>query len=188
VNDFKIPWFIFSDGEYNTVSTVRKAVLKATGQDFESVRNVIILDQGNDYERHLISSGYTSIMIQAINKYEKVLRDEIDPEGAQRDPREYFERYIEDNNHKPAGTKKSGQICETCGRPLSEQVFNDYDGEEGTQRALLDVCQRGRNKAKYASLIAQEIVSFAAPEKVVPPKVNELFVEVNRLLQLHQEV
>ena len=188
VNDFKIPWFIFSDGEAKTIATVRKAVLRATGQDIENVRNVIIIDQGNDYERHLISSGYTSAMIQAIDKYEKVLREEIDPEGAQRDPRGYFERYVEENNHKPAGTKKSDQVCENCGRPLSEQVFNDYDGDEGVQRALLDVCQRGKNKAKYASQIAQEIVSSDDPERVVPPKVKELFVEVNSLLQLHQEV
>ena len=72
--------------------------------------------------------------------------------------------------------------------PTTEQVFNDYDGEEGAQQALLDVCQRGKNKAKYASQIAQEIVSSDDPERVVPPKVKELFVEVNRLLQLHQEV
>ena len=76
----------------------------------------------------------------------------------------------------------------TCGRPLSEKVFNDYDGDEGVKRALLDVCQRGRNKAKYALLIAQEIVTTASPENVVPPKVHELFVEVDRLLHLHQEV
>ena len=188
VNDFKIPWYIFSDGEDKTVSTVRKAVLKATGQALENVKNVIIIDQGNDYERHLISSGYSSTMIQAINKYEKILRDEVDPEGAQRDPRDFFERYIESNNHQQAGTKNTGEACVTCGRPLSEKVFNVYDGDEGVKRALLDVCQRGRNKAKYALLIAQEIVTTASPENVVPPKVHELFVEVDRLLHLHQEV
>lgn len=180
VKDFRIPWFIFSDGETSARNTVKKAVETIFSGSISDYSNVIFLDEGDDYEDHLIRNGYASYMIDAINKYEKNLREEIDPDGAQADPRDFFERYIEKNNHSPAGQKKTGQKCETCGQDLKEQLYKIYDGESGREKALLDCCQKGDGKAKYAYLIANEIIENAPKENKIPPKVLALFKEIEK--------
>ena len=185
LNDFSIKWYIFSDGEQATIRTVSKAVTAATGKDLDDLSNVVIIDNGDDYEDHLIHSGYSQLMIDAINQYERILRLEIDPEGAERDPRDFFERYIEETNGTKAGQRKSGEVCPTCGKALSEEFYYDYNGDEGRDRALLDCCQKSKNKAKYASVIADYIIEHAASDKVIPPKVLELFQNVDSIIHLH---
>jgi putative ATP-dependent endonuclease of OLD family len=70
IKDFEIPWFIYGDGEVNAITSVRTAVQDVFGEDYQTLNNVIIIDNGNDYEKHLIDEGYSEIMIEAICKYE----------------------------------------------------------------------------------------------------------------------
>lgn len=180
VKDFHIPWFIFSDGEISARNTVKKAVETIFNGSISDYTNVIFLDEGDDYEDHLIRNGYAAYMIDAINKYEKELREEIDPDGALADPRDFFDRYIEKYNHSPAGQKKTGKQCETCGQDLKEQLYKVYDGEDGRKKALLDCCQKGDGKAKYAYLIANEITENAPEGNSIPPQVLALFKEIEK--------
>ena len=179
VSDFDIPCYIFSDGEPSTVKTVKNAVLAAWGKNLEDAENVIVLDNGEDYEDHLINSGYQDAMIAAINEYEATLRQETDPEGAERDPYEFFERYIQEHHNEQCGKRKTEDICSECGRPKEEVLTRNYIGEDGIRRALIDCCQRSGHKAKYAECIAVKIAASS-----IPPKVKDLFDQINDEMHL----
>lgn len=119
-----------------------------------------MLDEGDNYEKYLLKEGYSDIIINAINKYEEKLREEIDPEGAKRDPRPFFERYIE------KGIREG-----KC-----------YIGESGIRTALIDCFQNNNGKAKYAYVVADEIVSNAEDRKKVPLKIAALFERIKDFL------
>jgi putative ATP-dependent endonuclease of OLD family len=70
IKDFNIKWFIFSDGEERTVNTIRKAIEVLSDVTLETLSNIIILDEGTNYEKYLIKSGYCDDMIKAINAFE----------------------------------------------------------------------------------------------------------------------
>ena len=156
LNDFSIPWFIFSDGEEKAKNAVKKAVKRISDKDCTLFPNIIFLDDGDDYEDFLLKDGYADCIMNAINKYECKLREEIDPEGAKRDPRSFFERFIEKNKR--------------------------YTGDEGRNEALLDCLQKDDGKVKYAYVVAEEIVNAADEGKKTPTKIRILFDRIKTLL------
>ncbi|MPN42940.1 hypothetical protein SDC9_190498 [bioreactor metagenome] len=79
--------------------------------------------------------------------------------------------------------EKTGEKCKTCGQDIKKRSFNIYDGEEGRNQALLDCCQKKDGKAKYAYIIAEEIVNCAPAETKIPPKVKALFTELEKILK-----
>lgn len=180
--DYGIPFYIFSDGETNTIATVNKALVEATGKELEQSSNVIVLDNGEYYEQYLVSSGYGEYIVEALNEYEHILRMESDPEGATRDPEQFFDRFIATNNHKVAGQKSTGEHCPTCGLPKKEQILYEYDGEDGRKRAIVDCLKK--DKAKYAECIAEKIVSISDGKPCIPSKLIELFEEVKKCLNV----
>jgi putative ATP-dependent endonuclease of OLD family len=67
---FKIPWFIFSDGEANTVTAVN-AALAAVGQDqVPNNPRVVVLPNGQDFETYLTSNATKQVLITTIIKHE----------------------------------------------------------------------------------------------------------------------
>lgn len=187
VKDFEIPWFIFSDGEDSTIRTVKKAVEAIYGPESpELSNNVVFIENGDNYESYLVSAGYAEIMIDAINHYERLSREELFPEDYERDPRDYFDRFIQDHNHEKNGTVNTGKKCPTCEQPIRKETFLDYDGEEGRTKALLDIFKKKNAKAKYAVPIAKEITSRA--DKKVPQKIQELFMAIEKQLSLEAGV
>lgn len=162
LKDFRIPWFIFSDGEVSAQKSVSKAVDTIYEKTIEDFSNIIMIEEGNDYEDHLIANGYAQNMIDAINKYEKELRDEIDPDASRADPRPFFDRHMEDY-------KRIHHITGDESDVLRKQV-------------LLDLCQKKDGKAKYAQCIAEEIIDAAEETVKIPPKILELLKEVEKNL------
>lgn len=174
IKDLRIPWFIFSDGETGTIKTVKKAVETITDASLDALPNVIILDNREDYEHHLLASGYAETIIAAINECEA---DE-----------NFFANYVATNNHQSCGRKRSDKPkCETCQQDIYEDVLRDYGGDEGKKRAIYDCCTGKKAKAKYASYVAQKIISQEDISKRIPPKVNVLFKEIVRVLNLVQK-
>lgn len=170
IKGFDIKWFIFSDGENNTIRTVRSAVKIMTHSEINDLPNVIVLDNGENYEKHLISH-YGAIMISAINKCER--NDS------------YFGDYIRNNNHRPNGRYKTTKPpCQTCGQDIYEDEIKDYDGTDGYNQAIYDCCTGKNSKAKYARYIADEIVSQGLGKDKIPPKVKDLFKELAQQLKL----
>ena len=162
LKDFRIPWFIFSDGEPAAKKTVGNALRTIFSKEVVDCPNITILEDGNDYEDHLIANGYSNLMIDAINHYEKNVREEIDPEGAKADPRPFFDRHLLDYSRQ-------------------HHIQNSQDPALRNQ-VLLDLCQKKDGKAKYSQCIAEGIVATAEPDRKIPPKILELMKEIEKEL------
>jgi hypothetical protein len=114
--------------------------------DIADLPNVVILENGDDYENYLLRKGYADLIIEAICEYEGNA--------------EYFNKYV--NGMK--GQKGKGG------------TERDYGGEGGRTEALRDLCHGQNNKADYALPVANKLVEKAAQGKKVPPKVATLFL------------
>jgi putative ATP-dependent endonuclease of the OLD family len=67
---FKIPWFIFSDGEAATITAVN-AALAAIGQNpIPNNPRVIVLPDGKDFEAYIVNDSSRDSLIEAIIKHE----------------------------------------------------------------------------------------------------------------------
>lgn len=114
IKDFEIPWFIFSDGEEKTIKTVDAAVRDVFGLGVEDLSNVVILENGDDYEKYLIKEGYSNLIIEAICEYEE---DKL-----------FFDNYINRMN----GQKRKGGI------------IRNYADAVGRENALIDLCHENK--------------------------------------------
>lgn len=161
IKDFNINWFIFSDGETQTIKTVTKAIRDVFNADIQTFPNVIILDNGEDYERHLLNSGYEAEIVSAICEYEG------DPE--------FVNNYIHKRDHTSAGREKTDQPeCPTCHQPIYRDIIRNYSGDEGYRQAIYDCCTAKQAKAKYATEVAEKIVSTSDENRRIPPKIKSL--------------
>lgn len=172
IKSFNIPWFIFSDGESDTINTVKNAVKIISSQPLSAMKNVVILDNGDDYEHHLINSGYGEEIVAAINQFE--------------DNPNFFDDFVNSRNHKARESKKFIRKCGACGQDIFDGVLYNYDGDEGRKRAIYDCCTNKRKKAKasYACSIATHIVNQENTKNRIPPKVKTLFDEMAKQLNL----
>lgn len=169
LHPLRIPWFIFSDGEDKTIKTITK-LRNIFYSSNESSSNIIVLDNGCDYERYLIANNYGKNIIQAINTVE----------GNEN----FFSDFIKSRNHTSSGRVKTDKPkCPTCKQFIYEDVIRNYDDADGQIQAIYD-CATGKNaKAKYAIEIAATIVSNNTPDKRIPPKIKELFESIQ--VRLH---
>ena len=187
IKDFSIKWFIFSDGETNTLKTVKKAVKIMTDSDINDLHNVVILENEEDYEWHLLASGYGAMMIAGINKSQDCNCDE-DSDSTQsenKDNKTYFEKYIKETNHTSCGRYKTDKPpCKTCKQDIYEDNIRNYDGSDGYNEAIYDCCTGKNSKARYARYIADEIISQGTGINKIPPKVRALFKEIAQQLNI----
>jgi putative ATP-dependent endonuclease of OLD family len=68
-----INWLIFSDGEKSTIDELIKTIQKLKNVkdiNLSQYNNIIIINNGNNYEKHLIENNYKDQIIKAINDYE----------------------------------------------------------------------------------------------------------------------
>jgi putative ATP-dependent endonuclease of OLD family len=74
LNALAIEWFIFSDGEDKAIKTIQNAIKDAGDlpkkPKLASYPNVVVLNDGANYEQYLIHAGYQSEIRDAINKIE----------------------------------------------------------------------------------------------------------------------
>lgn len=79
VEAFKIPWFIFSDAE-NTPDKPIKSNVQSQFLNCDSKKNecdcIVFLDEGNDFERQLISDRFTYEIKQAIISFENFISEQ----------------------------------------------------------------------------------------------------------------
>lgn len=161
IKNFHIKWFIFSDGEKSTISTVKKAVRDVFGTEFDQCGNVIILDNQEDYEKHLLNNGYENEIVEAICSIEG-------------DPN-FVSEFVRTRDHTVAGRKKTNlPKCPTCQQFIYQDVVRDYYGTDGLRNALYDCCTAKQAKAKYAIGVAEKIVSVPDENRRIPPKIKAL--------------
>ena len=116
IKDFDIPWFIFSDGEAAAIQAVNSAVQNVFGLDASVLSNVVILENGDDYEDYLIREGYTDFIIEAICEHEEDTA--------------FFDSYIQQMNGKKC---KGGKT-------------RNYSIASGRDDALLDLCHEHKTE------------------------------------------
>lgn len=186
IKDFSIKWFIFSDGETSTIKAVKNAVKIMSDTDISSLPNVVILENQEDYEKHLLSSGYGAMMISGINRSESSnSAEDVNAIIKEEDKESFFEKYLKKNNNTPSGRIKTDKPpCETCKQDIYEDIIRNYNGSEGYNRAIYDCCISKNSKARYARYIAEDIISQGIGVNRIPPKVKQLFKELARCLNL----
>jgi putative ATP-dependent endonuclease of OLD family len=145
IKDFEIPWFIFGDGEDDPIKSVKVAINDVFNMDYKTMNNIIIIEDGDDYEKHLIRAGYAGTIIKAICKYEN---DD-----------NFFDSFISRMNGQKA---KGGTV-------------RNYDLVGGREQALKDFFSQSKNKSGYALPTAQEIVENSHHGNPMPPLIVQLF-------------
>jgi len=163
LKNFNIPWAIFSDGESDAITAVSSAVTTVFNVDYTVCSNVVILDDGQEYETYLINEGYGEAMIEAICEYEE---DE-----------DYLSNYMA----RMQGQHRKPKIAEKLGLERTDIVRN-YDGEAGRNIALKEMCLGG--KTIYALPVAKKIVLHTDVNKRIPTKIKSLFDELKNMLGL----
>lgn len=161
IKNFHIQWYIFSDGESSTIRTVKKAVRDVFAVEIDQCDNVIVLDNQEDYEKHLLNNGYENEIVEAICLIEG-------------DPN-FVSEYVRTRDHTVAGREKTSlPKCTTCQQFIYQDVIRDYSGTDGWRNAIYDCCTAKQAKAKYAMGVAEKIVSVSDESRRIPPKIKSL--------------
>ncbi len=161
IKNFHIQWYIFSDGESSTIRTVKKAVRDVFSIEIDQCDNVIVLDNQEDYEKHLLNNGYETEIVEAICSIE--------------DDPNFVTEYVRTRDHTVAGREKTSlPKCTTCQQFIYQDVVRDYSGSDGWRNAIYDCCTAKQAKAKYAIGVAEKIVSISDESRRIPPKISSL--------------
>ena len=169
IKNFHIHWYIFSDGESSTIRTVKKAVRDVFGTEIDQCDNVIILDNQEDYEKHLLNNGYENEIVEAIC----LIEGDTD----------FVSEYVRTRDHTVAGREKTSlPKCTVCQQFIYQDVIRDYSGTEGLRNAIYDCCTAKQAKAKYAIGVAEKIVSVSDESRRIPPKINSLLDAMSAIM------
>ena len=169
IKDFQIHWYIFSDGENSTIRTVKKAVRDVFGVEIDQCDNVIVLDNQEDYEKHLLNNGYETEIVDAICSVEE------NPD--------FVTEYARTRDHTVAGREKTSlPKCTTCQQFIYQDVVRDYSGTDGWRNAIYDCCTAKQAKAKYAISVAEKIVSVSDANRKIPPKIKSLLNAMDTIM------
>lgn len=174
IKNFHIHWYIFSDGENSTIRTVKNAVRDVFGTELNQCDNVIILDNQEDYEKHLLNNGYENEIVDAICMIE--------------DDPHFVSEYARTRNHTVAGREKTSlPKCTTCQQFIYQDVVRDYSGADGWRNAIYDCCTAKNAKAKYAIGVAEKIVSILDEKRRIPPKIKSLLDTMSSIMSKEGE-
>lgn len=155
INTLGLNWFIFSDGEKDTVNTIGNMILDVFDADYTDFSNIVIIENGRDWEWHLIDNGYYPQISNALGRYHN------NPS--------YLAEYI-NNLIKDDLIYARRHNCEP-----------KYSGQNGFNKAVHACCTKRRAKASYAPYVAYEILTLPEPQ-CFPPKVRELFEKIENII------
>lgn len=142
LESFEISWAIFSDGEPEALKSV-DAALKSAGLPKRSkLKNVVVLPNGQDFEHHMLDSGYEDVIVPVLNHAfgsESAIEDFIDSmhgkKGKGGRPRDY----------KSAGGR-SRVICDMlryrkteCAGPLARAICELSDAARRVPKKIAEV-------------------------------------------------
>lgn len=158
--DFSIPIFIFSDGEEQTIKTVKRAFRTVYGENDTTVENSTIFLDDTDFEGYLLASGFQYIIEESI----KELKGE-----------DYINYWIRKNHGKSYGRTKTGSPpCPKCNQFIFSDVLRDYQTSNGYGKAMIDILDK--NKAMYAPAIADKLCDLEVDK--FPEKIIQLFEKI----------
>lgn len=168
IKEFELRWYIFSDGESAAKKSVKNAVKLMTAEAYETMANVVVIENGFDYEKMLIKNGNSSEIIAAIN----------DINGDDN----YYTSYIEKLNGtvKPKRRKTDKPPCALCGQDIYEDYIEVIEGLEEDEMNLYRCMISSDGKAKYATTVAQYIVKSQEIEKRFPAEILKLLLRIEK--------
>lgn len=152
-----IKWYVFSDGEAKPLDDLKSCIKTLNlieTVDLDDYENIFYIENGKCLETYCIEQGYLAQIQKALCSVEN---DE-----------NFIQNYIDAMNTQKA---KGGVV---------RNYKNDADG--GKLRATIDCILSG--KTKYATAVAQEIVSMKSKNKRIPDKLKALFIKVKADLQI----
>ncbi len=144
-----IPWYVFSDGEPQTLDRLEAALHKTDMPPVASSANVIVLPGGNDFEAQLISEGYLQEIEEAL--------DYIHGNKG------YLDIYIDKHHGLPRGKGKPDR---------------DYKGENGRIIAVGDALD-SRLKTRVAEPLAEILANLPDQTRRFPTHIRALFERIS---------
>ena len=172
--ELELPWYIFSDGESDAKKCVINAIKIVTEELYETLTNVIVIENGFDYEKMLIKNGNKDEIIAATN----------DINGNDN----YYTDYIGKLNGdvKPKRRKTDKPPCTLCGQDIYEDVIEEIDGLGEDEIKLYRCMIASDGKAKYATTVAQYIVKSKEVEKRFPKEILKLLLQIEKDFKLQR--
>ncbi len=164
---FNIPWFILSDAERDAKKDVKKALRKLWGLDsveLNKVPQVFMLDDGCDFEKHLLNNGYI---------------DEIKSAFSELHSPEYLDEYIEEKHGTSEKRVKTSDMCGACNQNIYQDVIRDFSGDAGYQLGIY-FCMTSQ-KTKFGPVIADKIIES---DKIMPTIFTNLFDNIKEALSI----
>ncbi|MEN8129152.1 MAG: AAA family ATPase [Pseudomonadota bacterium] len=158
--DFNIPVFIFSDGEEKTTKDLKKHYDKVFGEtDIDNSPFITMLND-TDFEGYLFESGLDDVVEKAINN--------VNGEG-------YIDSWMDKKQDTPLKSEKTDKPpCETCHQPIFEAPLRNYRGEDGRQKAMLEILDS--KKPMYAQAVTEQLCLVGKSR--FPSKLIEFFGKV----------
>lgn len=152
-----IKWYVFSDGETRPLEDLRNCIKNLNSIEvvnLDEYENIFYIENGKCLETYCIEQGYLAQIQKAVCSVENDTN--------------FIDNYIDSMNNQKA---KGGKIRNYKG---------DDDG--GKLRATTDCILSG--KTKYATAVAQQIVSMKPKTMRVPDKIKALFIKIKADLQI----
>lgn len=165
LNMFSIKWFIFSDGEKDTLEILKK-VLKPKNSELINIDNLIYLDNFDCIESYLVRSGYSTQILEAIEAI---------------DGKDFYSNSLFQNPIKLTKMQDSGVFCSKCNNSIKKELPIDLNGLTEEQYKLFKFVTRGNGKTKYCEEIAIKIVESGID---LPGKCIDLFKKIKKELEL----
>jgi putative ATP-dependent endonuclease of OLD family len=108
-----IKWFIFSDGEADTLKKLSKQLKDAECEEYQNLHEIVVIEQGEDFETHLLSSGYESELEEVIKQHHL--------ENAQSE--QHRQAILNRRSLTVGNLKKILKNGKTCWAPLIAEAF-----------------------------------------------------------------
>ena len=163
-DSFAIKWIIISDGEPQTLNTLKRLFDLKEEQSLKDIENLFYYSDGDDIEKYLIRNNFSEEILKAI--------EIIEGEGK-------YEELIKNNPPKLTKTIKSDEVCPECKQNKKKEVEIDLDNLTEEQYTLYDYITRKGNKAKYSEQIA---LCMYESEKSIPSVFIEAFKKIKNEL------
>ncbi len=163
-NALNIPWYIFSDGEEQTITKLKKDLKELFDRDIELANesNVFFLEDKYNFEECFLENDF----IDEIKSAFSILHSET-----------YLAEQIERKDGTLIGRIKTKDVCDKCNQNIYEDVLRNYKDDKGFKSALYD-CMASQ-KTQLWPLLADEIIKSS---KTLPQTIIDLFQKIKNSL------
>jgi putative ATP-dependent endonuclease of OLD family len=114
-SSFQILWYIFSDGETESLSKVQSALKLIGINDYAVQPNVFVIPKGLNFESYLVDQNYESVILSMLDRYY------------------HTEDYLD-----------TIYIREMNGREKKKGILRDYIQPDGRKLAMIDILHEGK--------------------------------------------